>query len=67
MGTDTGEWSAGLFTDGGVRVDLESVEQKIVSRGRGGYCYEHASPPAPLKYPCATPGGTPPRTPAGWS
>ncbi|NLU72679.1 arylamine N-acetyltransferase [Streptomyces sp. HNM0575] len=26
----------------GVSVDLESVEAKLVHRGRGGYCYEHA-------------------------
>jgi N-hydroxyarylamine O-acetyltransferase len=32
----------GVFIDGGVRVDLESVQEKLVVRGRGGYCYEHA-------------------------
>ena len=32
----------GIFLDGGVRVDLGSVQEKIVGRGRGGYCYEHA-------------------------
>ena len=32
----------GIFLDGGVRVDLESIQQKIVFRGRGGYCYEQA-------------------------
>jgi N-hydroxyarylamine O-acetyltransferase len=32
----------GIFIDGGVRVDLESIQDKLVFRGRGGYCYEHA-------------------------
>jgi N-hydroxyarylamine O-acetyltransferase len=32
----------GVFIDGGVKVDLESIQQKIVFRGRGGYCYEQA-------------------------
>lgn len=32
----------GIFLDGGIRVDLESVQEKIVCRGRGGYCYEQA-------------------------
>jgi N-hydroxyarylamine O-acetyltransferase len=32
----------GVFLDGGVKVDLESVQDKIVFRGRGGYCYEQA-------------------------
>jgi N-hydroxyarylamine O-acetyltransferase len=32
----------GVFIDGGVRTDLESVQEKLVFRGRGGYCYEHA-------------------------
>jgi N-hydroxyarylamine O-acetyltransferase len=32
----------GIFIDRGVRVDLESVQEKLVFRGRGGYCYEHA-------------------------
>lgn len=32
----------GIFIDGGVRVDLESIQEKLVLRGRGGYCYEHA-------------------------
>jgi N-hydroxyarylamine O-acetyltransferase len=32
----------GIFLDGGVKVDLESIQQKIVFRGRGGYCYEQA-------------------------
>jgi N-hydroxyarylamine O-acetyltransferase len=27
---------------GGVKVDLESIQDKIVARGRGGYCYEQA-------------------------
>jgi N-hydroxyarylamine O-acetyltransferase len=31
-----------VFLRGGVAVDLESVQDKIVFRGRGGYCYEHA-------------------------
>ncbi len=31
-----------IFTGGGVRVDLESVQDKLVNRGRGGYCYEQA-------------------------
>src|SRR6266540_6553829 len=25
----------------GIAVDLESVQAKLVHRGRGGYCYEH--------------------------
>jgi len=32
----------GIFLDGGVRVDLASIQEKIVFRGRGGYCYEQA-------------------------
>jgi N-hydroxyarylamine O-acetyltransferase len=32
----------GVFIDGGIKVDLESIQEKIVFRGRGGYCYEHA-------------------------
>jgi N-hydroxyarylamine O-acetyltransferase len=32
----------GVFIDGGIRVDLESIQEKIVYRGRGGYCYEQA-------------------------
>jgi N-hydroxyarylamine O-acetyltransferase len=32
----------GIFIDGGVRVDLESIQDKLVFRARGGYCYEHA-------------------------
>jgi N-hydroxyarylamine O-acetyltransferase len=32
----------GIFIDGGVGVDLESIQEKLVLRGRGGYCYEHA-------------------------
>jgi N-hydroxyarylamine O-acetyltransferase len=32
----------GIFIDGGIRVDLESIQDKIVHRGRGGYCYEQA-------------------------
>ena len=31
-----------IFLSGGVSVDLESIQDKIVFRGRGGYCYEHA-------------------------
>ena len=31
-----------VFLRGGVPVDLESIQQKIVFRGRGGYCYEQA-------------------------
>jgi N-hydroxyarylamine O-acetyltransferase len=31
-----------VFLRGGVAVDLESVQDKIVYRGRGGYCYEQA-------------------------
>ena len=32
----------GVFIDGGIAVDLKSVQEKLVVRGRGGYCYEHA-------------------------
>jgi N-hydroxyarylamine O-acetyltransferase len=32
----------GIFLDGGVQVDLASIQEKIVFRGRGGYCYEQA-------------------------
>jgi len=32
----------GVFIDGGVKVDLDSIQEKIVFRGRGGYCYEQA-------------------------
>ena len=31
-----------IFLKGKVNVDLESIQDKIVFRGRGGYCYEHA-------------------------
>jgi N-hydroxyarylamine O-acetyltransferase len=31
-----------VFLRGGVPVDLESIQDKIVFRGRGGYCYEQA-------------------------
>ncbi|HVT66603.1 MAG TPA: arylamine N-acetyltransferase, partial [Trebonia sp.] len=31
-----------IFIGGGVRVDLDSVQDKLVTRGRGGYCYEQA-------------------------
>jgi N-hydroxyarylamine O-acetyltransferase len=31
-----------IFLQGKVDVDLESIQDKIVSRGRGGYCYEQA-------------------------
>jgi N-hydroxyarylamine O-acetyltransferase len=31
-----------VFLRGGVAVDLESIQEKIVFRGRGGYCYEQA-------------------------
>jgi N-hydroxyarylamine O-acetyltransferase len=31
-----------VFLKGGVSVDLESIQDKIVNRGRGGYCYEQA-------------------------
>jgi N-hydroxyarylamine O-acetyltransferase len=31
-----------IFLQGKVDVDLESVQDKIVFRGRGGYCYEQA-------------------------
>ena len=31
-----------VFLRGGVAVDLESIQEKIVVRGRGGYCYEQA-------------------------
>jgi N-hydroxyarylamine O-acetyltransferase len=31
-----------IFMRGGVSVDLESIQDKIVFRGRGGYCYEQA-------------------------
>jgi N-hydroxyarylamine O-acetyltransferase len=31
-----------IFLRGGVSVDLESIQDKIVFRGRGGYCYEQA-------------------------
>src|ERR1700749_15217 len=31
-----------IFLHGGVRVDLDSVQDKLVARGRGGYCYEQA-------------------------
>jgi N-hydroxyarylamine O-acetyltransferase len=31
-----------VFLRGGVAVDLESIQDKIVYRGRGGYCYEQA-------------------------
>jgi N-hydroxyarylamine O-acetyltransferase len=31
-----------VFLKGGVSVDLESIQEKIVFRGRGGYCYEQA-------------------------
>src|SRR5579863_10211734 len=31
-----------VFLRGGVAVDLESIQDKIVFRGRGGYCYEQA-------------------------
>jgi N-hydroxyarylamine O-acetyltransferase len=31
-----------IFIAGGVSVDLESIQDKIVNRGRGGYCYEQA-------------------------
>jgi N-hydroxyarylamine O-acetyltransferase len=31
-----------IFLRGSVAVDLESIQDKIVRRGRGGYCYEHA-------------------------
>jgi N-hydroxyarylamine O-acetyltransferase len=31
-----------IFLNGAVAVDLESIQEKIVFRGRGGYCYEHA-------------------------
>jgi N-hydroxyarylamine O-acetyltransferase len=31
-----------IFLKGSVSVDLESIQDKIVFRGRGGYCYEQA-------------------------
>jgi N-hydroxyarylamine O-acetyltransferase len=31
-----------VFLRGAVSVDLESIQEKIVFRGRGGYCYEQA-------------------------
>ena len=31
-----------IFLKGGVSVDLEDIQEKIVFRGRGGYCYEQA-------------------------
>jgi N-hydroxyarylamine O-acetyltransferase len=31
-----------VFVAGHVSVDLESIQDKIVNRGRGGYCYEQA-------------------------
>ena len=31
-----------VFLRGRVNVDLESIQDKIVFRGRGGYCYEQA-------------------------
>ena len=31
-----------VFLKGKVRVDLESIQEKIVFQGRGGYCYEQA-------------------------
>jgi N-hydroxyarylamine O-acetyltransferase len=31
-----------IFIDGGVRPDLESIQDKLVNRRRGGYCYEQA-------------------------
>ena len=31
-----------VFLKNGVSVDLESIQDKIVYRGRGGYCYEQA-------------------------
>jgi N-hydroxyarylamine O-acetyltransferase len=31
-----------IFLRGSVAADLESIQEKIVQRGRGGYCYEHA-------------------------
>jgi N-hydroxyarylamine O-acetyltransferase len=31
-----------VFLRGGVDVGLEAIQEKIVFRGRGGYCYEHA-------------------------
>jgi N-hydroxyarylamine O-acetyltransferase len=31
-----------VFLNGKVDVDLESIQDKIVNRGRGGYCYEQA-------------------------
>ncbi len=31
-----------VFLKGKVDVDLESIQEKIVFQGRGGYCYEHA-------------------------
>jgi N-hydroxyarylamine O-acetyltransferase len=31
-----------IFLEGKVDVDLESIQDKIVFRGRGGYCYEQA-------------------------
>jgi len=31
-----------VFLKGGVSVDLEDIQDKIVYRGRGGYCYEQA-------------------------
>ncbi len=31
-----------IFLRGAVSVDLESIQEKIVFRGRGGYCYEQA-------------------------
>jgi N-hydroxyarylamine O-acetyltransferase len=31
-----------VFLRGAVAVDLESIQQKIVFQGRGGYCYEQA-------------------------
>jgi N-hydroxyarylamine O-acetyltransferase len=30
-----------IFLTGRVSVDLEDIQEKIVFRGRGGYCYEH--------------------------
>jgi N-hydroxyarylamine O-acetyltransferase len=31
-----------IFLNGAVSVDLEDIQEKIVFRGRGGYCYEQA-------------------------
>ncbi|UUT36246.1 arylamine N-acetyltransferase [Microbacterium elymi] len=43
------------------RLDLESLQRKLVDRGRGGYCFEHNLPaggPAQPRLRCPQPVGT---------